>query len=38
MKHKTTLSQSIDIVYQKAQYDEACKKVLAEKIIPYGYA
>ena len=33
MKHKTTLSQSIDIVYQKAQYDEACKKVLAEKII-----
>ncbi len=33
MKHKTTLSQSIDIVYQKAQYDEVCKKVLAEKII-----
>ena len=33
MKQKTTLSQSIDIVQQKAQYDEACKKVLAEKII-----
>ena len=33
MKQKTTLSQSIDIVVQKAQYDEACKKVLAEKII-----
>ena len=33
MKQKTTLSQSIDIVQQKVQYDEACKKVLAEKII-----
>ena len=33
MEQKTTLSQSIDIVEQKAQYDEACKKVLAEKII-----
>lgn len=33
MEQKTTLSQSIDIVDQKAQYDEACKKVLAEKII-----
>ena len=33
MEQKTTLSQSIDIVQQKAQYDEACKKVLAEKII-----
>ena len=33
MEQKTTLSQSIDIVEQKKQYDEACKKVLAEKII-----
>ena len=33
MEQRTTLSQSIDIVDQKAQYDEACKKVLAEKII-----
>lgn len=33
MEQKTTLSQSIDTVQQKAQYDEACKKVLAEKII-----
>ena len=33
MEQKTTLSQSIDIVDQKVQYDEACKKVLAEKII-----
>ena len=33
MEQKTTLSQSIDVVQQKAQYDEACKKVLAEKII-----
>lgn len=33
MEQKTTLSQSISIVEQKAQYDEACKKVLAEKII-----
>ena len=33
MKQKTTLSQSIDTVQQKAQYDAACKKVLAEKII-----
>ena len=33
MEQKTTLSQSIDIVEQKAQYDEACKKVLAEKVI-----
>ena len=33
MEQKTTLSQSIDIVQQKAQYDEAGKKVLAEKII-----
>ena len=33
MEQKTTLSQSINIVQQKAQYDEACKKVLAEKII-----
>ena len=33
MEQRTTLSQSIDNVEQKAQYDEACKKVLAEKII-----
>lgn len=33
MKRKTTLSQSIDITEQKAKYDAACKKVLAEKII-----
>ncbi|MBR3811526.1 MAG: hypothetical protein IKJ16_04240 [Agathobacter sp.] len=33
MEQETTLSRSIDIVEQKAQYDEACKKVLAEKII-----
>ena len=33
MEQKTTLFQSIDVVQQKAQYDEACKKVLAEKII-----
>lgn len=33
MKQKTTLSQSIDSAEQKAQYDAACKKVLAEKII-----
>ena len=33
MEQRTTLAQSIDIVQQKAQYDEACKKVLAEKII-----
>jgi len=33
MEQKTTLSQSIDVVAQKAQYDAACKKVLAEKII-----
>ncbi len=33
MEQKTTLAQSIDIVQQKARYDEACKKVLAEKII-----
>ena len=33
MGQKTTLSKSIDIVQQKTQYDEACKKVLAEKII-----
>ena len=33
MEQKTTLAQSIDIVAQKAQYDAACKKVLAEKII-----
>ncbi len=33
MEQRTTLSQSIDIVAQKTQYDEACKKVLAEKII-----
>ena len=33
MEQKTTLSTSIDIVDQKTQYDEACKKVLAEKII-----
>ena len=33
MEQKTTLAQSIDIVQQKVQYDEACKKVLAEKII-----
>ena len=33
MDQRTTLSQSIDIVQQKAQYDEACKKVLAEKFI-----
>lgn len=33
MEQNTTLSQSIDIVDQKEQYDEACKKVLAEKII-----
>ena len=33
MEQRTTLSQSIDIVVQKAQYDATCKKVLAEKII-----
>ncbi len=33
MEQRTTLSQSIDTVEQKAQYDAACKKVLAEKII-----
>ena len=33
MGRKTTLSQSIDTVAQKTQYDAACKKVLAEKII-----
>ncbi len=33
MEQKTTLSKSIDIVEQKKQYDKACKKVLAEKII-----
>lgn len=33
MEQRTTLSQSIDIVQQKVQYDTACKKVLAEKII-----
>lgn len=33
MEQRTTLSQSIDIVKEKAQYDTACKKVLAEKII-----
>ena len=33
MEQRTTLSQSIDITEKKAQYDEACKKVLAEKII-----
>lgn len=32
-QQKTTLSQSIDSAGQKAQYDAACKKVLAEKII-----
>jgi len=31
-KH-TTLSRSIDIISEKEQYDAACKKVLAEKII-----
>ncbi len=33
MEQKTTLSKSIDTTEQKAQYDAACKKVLAEKII-----
>lgn len=33
MKQKTTLSQSIDVTEQKAKYDEACKKLLAEKVI-----
>ena len=33
MEQNTTLSQSIDITEQKAKYDAACKKVLAEKII-----
>ena len=33
MEQKTTLAQSIDLTVQKAQYDAACKKVLAEKII-----
>ena len=32
-QQKTTLSQSIDGADQKAQYDAACKKLLAEKII-----
>lgn len=32
-QQKTTLSQSIDIVSGKAEYDAACKKILAEKII-----
>lgn len=36
MEQKTTLAQSIDIVAQKAQYDVACKKVLAEKIFLHG--
>ncbi len=33
MEQRTTLSQSISIIEQKAQYDATCKKVLAEKII-----
>lgn len=33
MKQNTTLSKSIDIIAEKAKYDAACKKVLAEKII-----
>ena len=33
MEQKTTLAQSMDLSVQKAQYDAACKKVLAEKII-----
>jgi len=33
MEQRTTLSQSIDITEQKAQYDAACKQLLAEKII-----
>ena len=32
-QQNTTLSQSIDCGDQKAQYDAACKKILAEKII-----
>lgn len=32
-QQKTTLSQSIDLTEQKEQYDAACKKVLAERII-----
>ncbi|MBQ6843127.1 MAG: hypothetical protein IJO60_00660 [Agathobacter sp.] len=30
---QTTLSQSIDVTEKKVQYDAACKKILAEKII-----
>lgn len=33
MEQKTTLAQSMDAAEQKAQYDAACKRVLAEKII-----
>ena len=33
MEQKTTLAQIMDLPVQKAQYDAACKKVLAEKII-----
>ena len=33
MEQKTTLAQSIDIGEEKFQYDAACKKLLAEKII-----
>ena len=33
MEQKTTLAQSVELTVQKAQYDAACKKLLAEKII-----
>ena len=33
MEQKTTLAQSVELTVQKARYDAACKKVLAEKII-----
>ena len=33
MEQKTTLAQSMELPVQKAQYDAACKRVLAEKII-----
>ncbi len=32
-QQKTTLAQSLDCANEKVQYDEACKKILAEKII-----
>ncbi len=34
MVAETTVAESIRIVDEKAAYDAACKRVLAEKIIP----